>query len=455
MGPGRINVKRHFIAKVWYNLFYSGYHVIPLKLDHGINLFLHTAVACAVYFVFGETPISFLAAVFMSIHPTHTQVSIWLNGKRYAIISLLLLASWYFRPWGIIFYPFTFFWQIGGVLFPLLYLPQYWLFLLAIPIGLFLMRRKILEKITERMQAIPFGEVKRIRWRKLVIFAKGFGYYFLHSLLPIKPGFYQLFLESFGFGKEYDKYWYSYNGHFFRGLAVIGFVIGAIIGGWGTPIAFGLIWWVIFIIPWCHFPITCTQATSERIMYLPNIGFMLALSWGILRLPYGTYIAVVFFTYYLTRLILIIPTYRNLEEFYRHIGFFAPDHFRVNAHVAKMNLKQFKVFHAIAECSKGLHYHPNDCMLNLIMAQALLALAMWEPAKKYIDKAKANFIPGQEEKLLKVTGMFEDVIRKKARITLKEGPNAQKETTHSSQGEHIQNLDNMRKPIPQNIKGQG
>ena len=92
---------------------YSGYGGIPIKLDHLLTILLHTTVCILIYIVLGNNTHSFIAALLFSIHPANNQVSIWLNGKRFAVMTILTLLMWMFKPYGVGFYLLGPLWHPG------------------------------------------------------------------------------------------------------------------------------------------------------------------------------------------------------------------------------------------------------------------------------------------------------------------------------------------------------
>ena len=263
----------------------SGTWKINLQLDHLLSLLLHTLVSCSIYLAFGKTAASLMAAILFSIHPANNQVSIWMNGRRYGMGTLITLGIWAFKPFGIVLYPFASLWQANALLAPILYvLTPSWRAFVLIPLYFLFWKRKMWREFKGRFFTMANGDLKKFKWKKLIIAVKTYGYYFLHCLWPRRMGFYHFFLESYGFSKEDNDYWYSLNKDFYVGLAVILIVIPTMILNWGNMIGFGLFWFTLFILQWCHFPITALQAFADRYCYLPNVGVCLAVSAAVFKL---------------------------------------------------------------------------------------------------------------------------------------------------------------------------
>lgn len=405
------DLPKNRLLRFYRTTHYSGYGGLPLPLDHLLTTLLHTLVSITIYLAFGSNAISFMAALLFSVHPVNNQVSIWLNGKRYAIVAILILLAWTLRPYGIIFYLISAIWHYGGVPAALLYLfsPHRWiLWLLLIP--LIISYKTVLDKMGTRWERIPWGEIKVIKPRKIVILVKMFGYVFLHCLFPRRMSFYHMFMERFGFSKKDNEYWYSLNKDFWVGLPIIIGIPTLIVFNWDNPLGFGLFWWAIFVLPWMHFPLGLTQAVAERIYYLPNAGLCYAIAYVLQGYPY---VIAMLFVYYLTKLWFYMPAYKNLDEFYRYALFEFPNHFRARSHTIQRELQDRRAFWALKDAGVGLNYNPDDCTLNMLMAQSLMTVGAWEKSLEYLEKAKKNLIVGHEKHFLRVIKEFEDVIKLK------------------------------------------
>lgn len=399
------DLHKNIFVRLYRNTKYSGHGGLPLKLEHSFTILIHTAVCIAIYLCFGKTPQSFIAALLFAVHPANNQVSVWMNGKRFGVTALLIVLAYGLKPYGIVFYILSPIWHASGLPALLLFHEYGWVWLLLIVPLLFY--KKIINKIGSRWERIPYGEIKVIHPKKVIILIKMLGYHFCHCLLPRDMSFYHMFMERLGFSEEDNKKVYAFNKDFWVGLIVVLSLGMAMTLYWGTPIGLGLFWWVIFIVMWCQFPIGLTQAIAGRNYYLPNVGLCLALSH---ILPYE--LIIMLFTYYLTKLWFYMPAYKNLEEFYRYALFAFPNHFRARAHVIQRELQEGKVFWALRDCGIGLRHTPKDCTLNLLMAQSLMAVGAWGKAKEYLGKAKGCMVLGQEEHFTNVISMFNGLIDK-------------------------------------------
>ena len=378
--------------RVLKNWKYSGYCDINLFIDHLCTLTLHSIACVMIYICLGQNTHSFLTAILFSVLPANTQVSIWLNGKRYAANTILILAMWYLKPWGYVFWGFTPLWNVNAVMAPLLFLrTEYWWLSLTLPLFVLIGWATVVERVRDRYKSMPKGEITRIRPRKLVLFVKVFSYYFLHSLFPRRMCFYHIMLCSFGHTDEDNDYWYAYDFSFWWRTVFTLAVFGTTIYFWHTPLGFGLFWYIIFIAQYCHVPMSITQAISERASYLANVGMMYAVA---SVLPPSLYLPLL--TYYSTLTWRYMPAFYDINEFYRYALHEFPQHFRARSHRIRMQMKTFQWFNAIRDCSIGLHYRKNDCRMNIQMAQCLMAIGMYDATENYLKKAEENFNLGQE-----------------------------------------------------------
>jgi hypothetical protein len=120
-------------------------------------------------------------------------------------------------------------------------------------------------------------------------------------------------------------------------------------------------------------------------VYLPNVGLMLALSWATFRLPYPyPYIAIAMIgTFYLTKLLYIIPMYRSQHHYVEHSITDFPDQWALYLWRGLMAQKNGQKFSAMSAYLLGLRHRPNDYKLNYNLAGILKELGFPVESKKY------------------------------------------------------------------------
>ena len=415
-----------FIRSFWYRYVIDDYQkpeqhrklgrYYHCKLDRVKTMLYHATTCCLIFYAFGRNSISLLASLLFFSSPTNNQCSLWMAGQRYGINTIYALLIWIFAPWGILIYMFAPIVLPSLFIAPLIFLASEQKYLALVIFSYFFIRKKAgMKEYRDRAVNMPKGELVRIRPLKIVLFFKAFGYYFWHCVFPRKLSFFHTFLESYGFSYEDNKYWYSFNWHFWMGITTTTGVVALIITYWSTPIGFGLFWWSLFIIQWCHFPYTLQQALSDRYCYLPNAGLYYAMAYALMLIPdpiirYVIIGAVI--TYYLTRLSLLMPMYKNQRVFYHHILFYFPDQFRARSYLAHLYEKNGMWFHGICQCADGLRHRPRDCIFHILIAKGLIAIQQCEAAEKHLTDAENNLILGREEELKRTIEKLRDAIKK-------------------------------------------
>ena len=195
------------LVTFWKMIRSSGDCNPPLLLDHILNIILHTTTCVMIYLFLGADKISFLTALIFSAHPVNTQVSVWLNGKRYAISAIITILMLKYMPWGIILYPLLSFFQVSALMTPVFYLREghWWaVFFMFLIFGL--SRGHILKQISNRYRThAPKGELRNTSNSKLIIGIKTFGFYTSHILFPTKIAFLHEFLDTFGKTEKDNK----------------------------------------------------------------------------------------------------------------------------------------------------------------------------------------------------------------------------------------------------------
>jgi len=388
--------------------------IMNLKLDHAVTIFIHTAVSCLVTLAFGILP-----GLLFAVHPVNNQVSVWLNGKRYGISTIICLCVWLLKPYGLLLYPLVFIWHQNAMLSPaLMFLTQWWYLPLLSPI-LFLVKPDIIRVFKARMRKradeIPDADPKHYRWGKYPMFFKTFAYYTLHCVFPRKMSFYHSFLDNHGYSRRDNKECCKKDKMFWTGVGLLSAMTLCIAMFWGTPISFGLFWWVLFISQCCNFPVTLSMHISDRNCYLPNIGICAALAAVINLIPDMTVKYVVYtamFTYYLTRLVMYMPKYKDVDPFVMNVLDVFPDNSRVSRIAVQSLLGDHKFFHAIKYCADGLCHRPNDFTLNVLMAKTMNLLNQKSCAMRHIEVAEKNLVCGAEQHNLELVARLKQEISK-------------------------------------------
>jgi len=317
---------KHILRRIRF-AFNGEFPVRSIPLDHCITLGLHTVVCVLIYHVFNNLP----AALLFAVNVGNNQVSLWLNGKRYAVNAILCLLAFSVGSWGILFWLLTAMFQASGVSFPVVMtLSGSWVALLASPL-LFVFGNGHL-KAWMKSKASQCKVDAFIKWddRKIILFFKTLAFYFMRGVFPYVPTMYPEKFKRFGLIREDTEDAYKVDAQAIAGVLI---VLVAVVGySINSTLFFGLMWWLITISVFGNL-ITLTVPLAERYMYLPNIGLMLFLSSVLGLIDSNAWI--LFFVIYATRLYTFMPMYRNIDEYLKHHCFYYPKNdqawiFRIN-----------------------------------------------------------------------------------------------------------------------------
>jgi len=260
---------------------------------HLTNLLLHVAVSLIIYFLsikfLSHKGVAFLSSLLFSVHPVHSEAISWIAARNEPLAALFMLSSFYFyilfreeKRFGL-FYISLFLYLLAllskemAVTMPLLILfyeicfgSESWnkkikwpLLFLILLIPYFIVRSAVLE--VSSWQSIPLlwrvntGIVIVVKYLKLLIFPFDLKVYYDIPIIknPFEP---QVILSMII-------------------LAII-FVSIFIMRRRNKIIFFFLLWIFITIIPVSGIPtLILPSPMAERYLYIPSIGFVIALSY--------------------------------------------------------------------------------------------------------------------------------------------------------------------------------
>ena len=243
--------------------------------EHLIALLVHIAICISIYFGFGPSQVSFVAALFYSVNPVNNQATIWPAGRSYAFSILFLLLAMIIPYAGPVFL-YCAAWYTAGFLPPLALIgSKIWWLIGFMPIIWFLHSKKWTTAIKSKRQAETFTEDRVVHPRKLILFTKTLGFYFLLCLIPFRITFYHNFLQSAAGSMKHKCY--TFCRYFWVGFAFIcGMIAYSVLVPWNT-LSWALYAFFITILPFCNF-VRSTQEIAERFTALPNIFLMYALA---------------------------------------------------------------------------------------------------------------------------------------------------------------------------------
>jgi hypothetical protein len=265
----------------WF-LWFIGAWKFKSQYEHLLTLILHALVGVFIYTAFGSNNVSFFAALLFSVNPANNQGSIWISGRGYVLPPLMLLIS--------LSMPFLapfFLWAMGyfnmGFIAPLTLVGSKSAYLLALmPLVWLFWLKKFKKDVKFKLAFEQTDEDKKFHLGKIILAIKTIGFYFALGLIPFRITFYHSFIQSCAGNEISKKKAYTIKDKFFWiGLGIIVFWIVYSLHKWDM-ISYGLWWFFITIAPFSNIK-RLQQEISDRYLYMPLIGLMLALSYFILE----------------------------------------------------------------------------------------------------------------------------------------------------------------------------
>lgn len=377
----------------------------PLKRSRATSIILHIVVAEYVYFAFGATTISLVAALLFSVHPAAIQVPVWWSGRYYGLEALKFLMAFAFMPLGGVVYLVASAGVVINLFTPILFLfTPHW-YLALIFVFLFVKKYKAIKKgVDSRAKNMEKARdpekqnvlqddfaLHKFKPANLILVVKTFGYYALSCLLPLKNGFYNSFLTTLGSSKKDTAYWYSMNRHFWGGLLAMFLMIVLWVFNMRNNIGLGIMLFVLSISPYLNF-ITVQQFTAPRYSYLALIGFQVALITFIVQVSYPLVQAGIcgaLFMFYIDRTIRLFPSYRKDDITMIDLESQTfPDNPRVWYFKYEHMLHKGNSVMAWAEATYGLKHLPEDCQLWFGLSVASFELGDMNAASEFLKTSE-------------------------------------------------------------------
>ena len=379
-------------------LFLKGkLHIAIIKseeFEHFIALVFHILICIAIYFAFGASQISFIAALLYSTNPVNNQGTIWPGGRGYALPILSLLTAIAVPcalPVLILFCTsFT-----VGFLAPLALIGSGidigWL--LFIPTCWLIHSTKFYKAVKTKHDTESFAEDKIIHPKKLILAIKTFGFYTLLCIIPFRITFYHNFLQSSAGSMKHKNY--TLCRYFWLGLlTMIGMITYAVVVPWNT-LTWALFAFAITIAPFCNL-VRANQEIAERFAALPNVFLMYALA-QILVNTGLTQLVVAFLVFYAVRTFYTLMMYKD-EYFITEVCVCEDPHAWWVWHCRAMkrwdtqSYKEALILWAMARLIS-----PNEFKILINLATCLRLLKNDQEADAFLLEAEKNIVPGQEK----------------------------------------------------------
>ena len=189
------------------------------EFDHFLALIIHTTICITIYFAFGASWISFVAAMLYSTNPANNQGTMWPSGRGYAIPILCLMLAFIF-PYAGPFLLFLCSWYTIGFLAPLALIgSKVWWLLGFMPFIWYWHSRKYKKAIKFKHETEAFENDKKTSlFRRLVVYFKTYGFYIVWCLIPFRLTFYHNFLQSMAGNEMMRRRALSVDRYFWLGI---------------------------------------------------------------------------------------------------------------------------------------------------------------------------------------------------------------------------------------------
>lgn len=372
------------------------------KNDHALTMVIHALTAVFIYTGFGSNEVSFLAALLFSFNPINNQCSVWISGRGYAVSALTMCMAMTFPYVGPLILLFTTY-TIAGFFAPLVLLgsEHAWM-VLFLPLVWMFHAKHFMGNVKAKMDMELHAEDRKITWRKLVLMVKTMGFYFTHSLFPIKTTFYHSYMQSMaGSGKIKA---YSFKDRFlWVGLVVLPLIAYRLAQPWDM-VSFGLLWWVFCIAPFSNL-YRMHQEISERYCYLPNVGLMFVLASYLINYPV---LAACWVTMYATKMWFYMDAYQDDFYLVENASLNSPDSWFA-WHVKAMRRWEGRSYNeAIIYWTMARAISPKEFKLLFNLATAFKICKQHDQADKFLEMAGENIPEGQEEVANKLIGEWKN-----------------------------------------------
>ena len=359
--------------------------------DHLFTLLLNGVNVMLVYKVTG----SFLVSLLWLFNPINNQLSIWMNGRRYALSMMFVLIGLIFKPIFLPLYLIAIWLHVISAPAIILLLGTKYIFLF--PAALFAFKmfgyKRFKDQLLNRKKAFSkTNELQKITPKKIIIYIKSMGYNFVNTLMPI-PRMYNQHLYYFSRYEWSIKKGYSLNKEFWKGAIVCLFLAYEVLicqNIWA-------LWFVLFISQWNGI-CTVTMNAADRYCTLPAIGLMMVLNKYITYLPYEYQIIAYtsIMTVYVMKYNRLFKAYQTKETFWRYHIEIQPDCPDSRSLYAQkvMHREPEKAFTLIKD---GLKYRPKDFKLLINMVQCLLRVGRNKEALEVLKIVEPLVPLGEEQ----------------------------------------------------------
>ena len=299
-------------------------HVQSAKKHHLISLVIHFFNIILTYFLLSNVLTqeqAFIATLLFAVHPISTQCVAWISGIGYLLslfFTLLALQTPFWISEPLIHVPITVLFTLlasscllsGMANFVILAFLGFWwasLACLLVTIGCFLTQGLwVLRYRVGEFKKQNMIEPTKITWRRPIIMLKSFYYYVKMLIFPKRLALYHIW--GYHFDEKLSKWdWMSTKGL----LILIG--LGAIFYFAPTPVKFGLIWMIAYLVLFLNL-VTAQQTVVDRYAFISSLGYSVIFAWTFSHWPI---LCAFLIGLYLMRTWAHLPTYDNEIKFYQ------------------------------------------------------------------------------------------------------------------------------------------
>lgn len=342
--------------------------------------------------LFHNRILSFLTAIIFALHPIHTEAVSWISGGSYAFSSLFFILSFIFYvksyrsffniSLAAITFIICFFVGNSVVVLPLLFILYDSLFREKKPEDKSITKFRIILLssilLLSSLVALHFF-INQNRFTHMIFYYRGYSYliviakaflYYLKILyLPYQRGLYHPFAFNTTRIQELSP------ALFFSIVVFIGLVISFFkCRRKIAPVSFGILWFFITYLPYSNI-IPIANIISERYLYLPSVGFSIAIAalflkaWELInrRQYYQNFfrkIAIIALSLFLSSYAIL--TFKRNYEYHNIITYWQtninnfPDGYTVYNNLAGTYYVMGNFDNAIAYCWVNLMVNPNQ-----------------------------------------------------------------------------------------------
>ena len=361
------------------------------EMEHLLVLIIHICICISIYFAFGASWVSFVAALLYSTNPINNQGTIWPSGRGYVfpILGLVLaMAVPFLSP----LFLFAGTWYTAGFLAPLALIGSKWWYLLGfMPIIWWIHSKKFTKAVKNKQKSETFTEDKLVHPKKLILGVKTFGFYLFLCIIPFRITFYHNFLQSSAGSMRHKNY--TLCRYFWIGfVATSAWVVWVCVSPWDT-LKWAFLAFFITAVPFCNI-VRANQEIAERFMALPNVFLMYALAQIISSYPI---IFSAFIAFYATRTFYTLIMYKD-EYYITEVAIIEDPHAWWAWHCRAMkrwDTQSYKEALILWVMAKLIS--PKEFKVLINIATCLRLLKNDKESDEYLKLAEENIVPGQEK----------------------------------------------------------